>query len=672
VGTQTSSGSKPELSVPILKPGGQSEDTAYYLWDLTALDLLPGSTVSYYVTATDNDLVSGPKQGQSPTYLLRFPTMADLYLQAAGKTAELESIMTPMSDQQRQLQERVDRIDDALKRSRQLSWDEQQSLKGSLREQDSLLSAVRKLREDVRQVLDKMYEGIVLDSAALVGLRQLDTLLAQVLPSQMLSALDSLRAVLERRPTGLQKALADFRLAQRELGEAIERAVKLLRRLRVEHELNALVRKVDELLTEQQRIIALEAKSQNSDASLAQRQDNVAEGIDSLAAAMNRTSATSDEPVLAADLFGLEQQMRQDELASQARGAAEDYRQHQRRSAREKGERLEQELRALSERLRQLRDDRQRQQSANLVARLLQSASDLLVVSRAQEGLERRMALPGDLRDLVAEEQRLADAVGVIAESLLALSAQDMRIPGQIGASVARVLPDFESISRMLELNSAGASQSLSRTLRSRLNKASAAILMTLQQAQSGGGFGSGMESFLEQLSRAIQEQMALGQDMGGTLPIPAPGELSSQLLQRWQELMARQRAIRQALEDALERLGGQQPGMSSSIQDALEEMRQLEEELSKLTTKRPLVERNEQIVNKLLEAQRSIRQREFGQERESEAGKRVGQDRPMALPESKGERKRWLREAMMRSLKDEFPRAYEPLIRAYFEALLQ
>ena len=42
-----------------------------YTWDLAALDLRPGETVTYYVRAQDNDAVSGPKWGQSPTQVLK-------------------------------------------------------------------------------------------------------------------------------------------------------------------------------------------------------------------------------------------------------------------------------------------------------------------------------------------------------------------------------------------------------------------------------------------------------------------------------------------------------------------------------------------------------------------------------------------------------------------------
>ena len=117
---------------------------------------------------------------------------------------------------------------------------------------------------------------------------------------------------------------------------------------------------------------------------------------------------------------------------------------------------------------------------------------------------------------------------------------------------------------------------------------------------------------------------------------------------------------------------GGMQPGMTGSVEAAIEEMKQLEQDLANLNPPRPLVERNERIVNKLLDAQRSIRQRDQTEQRESESGKAFVAGGSPKLPADLGERKKLLREQLMRALKEDFPREYEPYVKAYFDALLR
>jgi len=662
-------------SVPLREIGGKLEDTTFYLWDVSRLDLLPGSAIRYYVTVYDNDAVSGPKSARSETFLLRFPTLTDLFAQASEKTAEIESLMAPLSEEQRQLQKETGKLDDALKRNRQLSWDEQQSLQNLMQNQDSLLAAVKKLHDDVRQAMSEMYQGAVLDSEALVGLKQLDTLLAQVLPKQLLQALDSLRKSLSQgSPQNMKAALQKFQLSQADLQKSIERAVELLRRLRQEQELNSLVRQAEELCREQEKI--LKNPNREGNEQLAQREEQIARALDSMAAQMTELAQEFDDKQLAQELKDLARQMAEDSMSEQAQRTASDYQQNRSSQARQKGQQLQAGLKSLLERLQQMKEGLNRRRSSDIANKLLQAANDLLTISDAQEAIEQRLDKTRDLSDLVAEENRLGDAARVVAETLAALSMRNMMVPAQLGVPLIKSLKNADDAAQALQSGNASVARSGAQDMRGNLNRGIAAILSALESAEQSGGFGSGLEGMLEALSRAISEQMSLGQGMGG-LPIPMPGGMSEGQSQQWQEMMARQQALRQMLEQMLQKglgqqPGGMQPGMSGSVEAAIEEMKQLEQDLANLNPPRPMIDRSERIVNKLLDAQRSIRQRDQMEQRESEAGKAFLAPATPRLPADLGERKKVLREQLMRALREDFPREYEPQVKAYFDALLK
>jgi hypothetical protein len=99
------------------------------------------------------------------------------------------------------------------------------------------------------------------------------------------------------------------------------------------------------------------------------------------------------------------------------------------------------------------------------------------------------------------------------------------------------------------------------------------------------------------------------------------------------------------------------------------EEMDRVLGEMRDRVTRRT-VERQRQILGRMLDATRSIRQQGLSEERESEAGKTYRYAGPSALPEGLGEGADPLREAMLRALKEGYPGEYRALIRGYFEAL--
>ncbi len=66
----------------------RKEARVTYTWDLTALTILPGQDLHYYLQVLDNDPIRGPKAGETELYTIRFPTMAEMYAAAEQQRQE--------------------------------------------------------------------------------------------------------------------------------------------------------------------------------------------------------------------------------------------------------------------------------------------------------------------------------------------------------------------------------------------------------------------------------------------------------------------------------------------------------------------------------------------------------------------------------------------------------
>ena len=72
-----------------LKPDDGRTTRGSFVWDLAPLALRPGQQVSYYLEATDNDAVKGPKKGRSATLHLKLYSSAEHRRQALAKAEVL-------------------------------------------------------------------------------------------------------------------------------------------------------------------------------------------------------------------------------------------------------------------------------------------------------------------------------------------------------------------------------------------------------------------------------------------------------------------------------------------------------------------------------------------------------------------------------------------------------
>jgi hypothetical protein len=205
---------------------------------------------------------------------------------------------------------------------------------------------------------------------------------------------------------------------------------------------------------------------------------------------------------------------------------------------------------------------------------------------------------------------------------------------------------------------------------RVRVNRVVAMLLDAAQRQMQGGGMGGGLEGMMQQLSQMTAEQMAANAAMGG-MPIPVPGGLSQAQMEALGRVLSQQSSVRQKLEQLLQSMGGDTPGLTSSLEGLLDEMRAVERDLSELNVSRELVERQESLLSHLLDVQRSVRQRGFKEQRESEAARPFDIGPDPRLPEDLGERNRLLREELLRAMREHDLGGYEGMVRDYFERLL-
>jgi hypothetical protein len=647
---------------------GRREDTTLYAWDLSDANLLPGEAIRYYVSVTDNDVVSGPKASRTETFSVRFPTMNEIYNAAVRQTERTASELGPLQSEQAKLGEELNRLSDEMKKSRELSWDEKQALEKVLGGQQGLMQQVADLKQEVSDMMREMSQGITLDQQTMERMGQLQQLLSELLPRELQQSLAQLREKLEQQSPDVKRALEKFELDQEKMKQAIDRALELLAKIMEEQRLEALAKKAEELAKTQEDLTDRLGKEPSERS--AQIQQDVKEALDSLQKEMRSLADSMSDKEVGDSLSDLAEQADQERLSETAQELAGQMRQGNPGQAKSKSGKLGQSLKKMSQSLNSLSKKLKSKRSSEVARELGNAAQDLLMVSDEQEKLEQAAAGMADLSQNAAQEMGLHEAVRIVAESLSSLSSRSMSVDPRLGQELAKAMTQMEQAAQGMVDNRPEVAMSSMAQARQSLNLTAQALLEAMANAQQGGGMSGGMEGLMQQLSQMTGEQMGINAGMSG-FPIPIPGGLSAEQMAALGRILGKQRALREQLEQMLNEMGGTQPGLTSSLEGLLDEMKAVERDLSELNVSRELIERQESILSHLLDAQRSIRQQGFKEERESESGKEFEVQQKPRLPEDKGERNRLLREELMRALKQGYPAEYEQMIRDYFQRLL-
>ena len=189
-----------------------------------------------------------------------------------------------------------------------------------------------------------------------------------------------------------------------------------------------------------------------------------------------------------------------------------------------------------------------------------------------------------------------------------------------------------------------------------------------MAQSQSATGF----EQFLEQLQQMAGSQGQLNEQ---TLNLfQTQGNQGSMTLQQQGEMRriaGEQAAIQEALEKMSSKMGSRQDIMGR-LGELGSKMDEVVQDLLTQNVDRKTIERQREILSRMLDAQKSVREREYSKKRKAETAKKYMVIDPGSLKHLSDLEKKKLQDALKKSLNEGYQSDYQNLIELYFKQLIQ
>ena len=180
-------------------------------WDLNDMMLMPEDEVHFHFELTDNDIISGPKRTVSSTFIVRVPSLADLYENV--ENSENDFIDDVLSDIQEieDLKEQFEKMELEVLKSKELDWDQEQSLKNSIEKSKEEIENLEKVADALQNITDQAEKHKLFSPDLLDKLKELSELISEIIPKDLLENMDDLQNALENMDmSSLQEALSDL------------------------------------------------------------------------------------------------------------------------------------------------------------------------------------------------------------------------------------------------------------------------------------------------------------------------------------------------------------------------------------------------------------------------------------------------------------------------------
>jgi hypothetical protein len=648
-------------------PGLKQADVPY-LWDFSDLGLVPEDVVEYFVEVTDNNAVTGPKSARSGLFLLRLPSLEEVFTDLDREHVSALDELARTRDDARELRTRIESLSEDFKKNKEMDWQQQKKLEETARKYQDLQKKLDDLRERVETMTEEMSRQNVLSAETMEKYLQLQQLFEELNSTELQEALKRLQQAMQGlNKQQLLQALQQVTFSEERFRQSIERTLDLLKRIQIEQKLDELRKRAEELSTQQQELwetIAGIQDSASSLADLAQRQKDLREKLNRLEAAGGDLQRRMEEFFTEMPEEELQNALRKLDSLNVA-GAMNRATERLQAAQPSEAARIQQAIgRALGEfnnDLSQIQMQMLQRQQQYIVNELRRTTRNLLELSVREEHLKSQSesAPPQSqqLRQNALDQIRIVQDLQNVTSALQELARRSFAVTPEMARAIGEAFRNMYNALSALDTRNAPSASQEQRLAMESLNKAAMAVQQSLQtMLQQSGGQGAG--SLMQQLQNLAGKQMSIN---ARTLAAEEAARLSVE-----------QQAVQKSLErlSAEARASGKQQRILGDLERIAEEMKEVVRNLEQNDVNPETIRKQERILSRLLDASRSTRERDFEKKRRSRPGQNVGRPGPDELDPETLLGKNKLREDLLRALEHRYSRDYEDLIKKYFEEL--
>lgn len=668
------------LDIPVPRDAGNDE-IIEYLWSVREhMILAPEDVVAYYAVVYDNDRVSGPKSGESDVYIFRLPSLDEVFAEMDRKQSKSLDDLEYSVEEAEKLRQDLEEIQRELQLAQhEMNWEREQRMKDMLERYDELQQNLDELSQDLEEMVDEMQRHNVLSPETLEKYLELQELYDQLSDPEFKEAMERLREAMNRMdPNELREAMRNFSFNEEQFRQTIERTLNLLKRVQIEQKVDELLKRSEQMVQDQQAIEEEMAAMDSDGSDISEQLENQLEDLkqqldrmmEELAELQRRMEEFPAEMPLD-DLQKTMDDMTSAEMQQQIEQMQQQMQQGDMQQARQQQQQLRQDVSQMQQNLSQMQQSLLEDQMRRIVNEMRRALRNINELSKRQEELrdDTRSLEPNSqlFRDNARRQNEVMSDLNNVVNDLVELSQKTFAITPDMGRALGRSFQQMQEALERLDSRSGSQASQQQGGAMSSLNEASLMLQESLQAMMQGDGQG-GMAGFLQQL------QMMAGQQQQINLSTRELGE--GQMTMEQQAQMARLAAEQDAVRRSMEEL--QRDMESSRTRDRVlgdlerieQEMREVVKGLSADDLQPETLQRQERILSRLLDAQRSIRERDFEERREGRVADQVLRDSPPEIDLSTKEGRDRLREDMLRAVREGYSRDYEQLIRRYFELL--
>jgi hypothetical protein len=500
-------------------------------------------------------------------------------------------------------------------------------------------------------------------------------LMQQIQSPEFKEALKKMQQALENLDRhALERQMPQWRAENQELLENLQRTLDLLKKLREEEKVEELAKRAAELKAQQdalnqehqERAQSPNPSKSDKSENLSERQQRAADESRQLGKETQDQSGQASDPQQKEQMETAAEELSKDAAKAQDQ-ATQSSQSGQSAQAQKLGERASESLEKAAQRMRTMAQQMESQQGQLDLAAVRRAAQDLVSLQRETEGNLGSNLAPREMAD---RQTDLSEGTSRVADSLFQLSKQTPFISPQLSEALGRAINGLNESGREMASGNRSRGEEAGRVAAQSLNQAILSLRQTEGSMCQNPGNSPGSKRDPRKLGNISQQQSQLNQQTRSIAKqLTEQVRLSAGDRQQMDRLAREQERIRHELEEVRSQEESKRE-LLGRLEQTERDMKEVEEALRQGATDGSLEDKQQRILSRLLDAQRSVNRRDYDPQRESRPGEDVVTASPAEIPPELLRQSDRFRQDLLKSELDRYPAQYRSFVEAYLRSL--
>ncbi|WP_045115005.1 DUF4175 family protein [Microscilla marina] len=646
---------------------GQSIQNYYYQMDLAPMNLQPGDNLEYFAQVWDNDGVNGAKSAKTTALTFKIPGEEELKKEIDKAAEKTENQIDKTLNQARKLKESMENVKNRFRNKRYMDYQDKKQVKELLEKRQELIKEIKKIQEQNETTNQKQKRFSETSPEVKQKMQQLKKLMDELLDEETKKLYEELQKLLEqtRRNDRIQNMLDKIQKKEENLDKELERALEMFKQLKFEQKLDQTSKDLQKLAKKQDKLAEktdknLKDKSdknntkdnnksdkkngknkdqksdkndkknssdksdkKESNESLQKKQKELTKKFDEIKKQLEDLKKMDKKLEFPNDMKDFKQE--KEDISKEQQNSQKQLQQKQNKKAGKSQKKAAKKMKKMAQQMQQMQQNMQKQQMQENLDDLRAILENLVTLSFDQEKLMKdfRSVSLSDPRfvKLGQKQLKLRDDAKIIEDSLNALAKRVFQIKSFVTREVGKMKNYMDESTDMIKrrrLSIATGKQQFAMTSMNNL-----ALLLNDVMKQMQNSMASAMSKpqkgkkgkpkpNLGQLQKSLNQKIQ---------QLKKSGKQGRKLSEELAKLAAEQEQIRQALKEMQKRMGKDGKN-GKDLRELQKKMEEVEKNLVFKNLEQITKLRQKDILTRLLESEKSLREQGQDKERKSKSAK--------------------------------------------------